>query len=211
MKLTILSFENGAPIPAEFAMGIPNGSGQATFAPNRSPHLRWSGEPEGTKSFALICTDRDAPPREIANHADSTIPIDYPRADFYHWVLIDIPADIHELPAGLDSEGVTPRGKDIGPTPYGVRGINSYTNWFDGDADLEGNYGGYDGPFPPWNDERVHHYHFTLYALDTESLNLEGVFDGAAALAAMKDHILASSEWVGTYAIYANATVGKAT
>lgn len=206
MKLTVLSFDDGSPIPAEFAMGIPNGAGQATFGPNRSPHLRWSGEPAGTKSFALLCTDRDAPSkRDDANQPDRTVPYDLPRVDFYHWVLIDIPAGVHELPAGCDSEGVTARGKEVGPTPYGVCGINSYTSWFAGEPSMEGDYGGYDGPFPPWNDERVHHYHFTLYALDTESLGLKGAFDGGDVLLAMRDHVLAQSEWVGAYAIYPHA------
>ena len=206
MKLTILSFDNGGPIPPEFAMGIPTESGQATFGPNRSPHVQWSGEPEGTRSFALICTDRDAPSvRHDANQPDRTVPYALPRADFFHWVLVDIPADTHELPVGCDCEGVTLRGKSVGPTPYGVRGINSSTNWFAGNSDMEGDYGGYDGPFPPWNDERTHHYHFTLYALDTDSLGLHGAFDGADALLAMRDHILASAEWMGTYAIYPDA------
>lgn len=206
MNLTVLSFDNGGPIPAEFAMGIPNETGQATFGPNRSPHLIWSDVPEGTKSFAVICIDRDAPSvRTDANQPDRTVAYALPRADFFHWVLVDIPADINELPAGCDCDGVTPRGKEVGPTPFGLRGINSYTSWFAGDPDMEGDYGGYDGPFPPWNDERTHHYHFVLYALDTESLGLHGAFDGADAMLAMKGHVLATAEWVGTYAIYPQA------
>ncbi len=206
MKLTIPSFENGAPIPAEFAMGVPAADAPATFGPNRSPHVTWTDPPPGTQSFALICTDRDAPSvRDDANQPGRTVPHDLPRADFYHWVLIDIPADVRELPAGCDCEGVTPRGKDAGPTPYGMRGINSYTNWFAGEPSMEGDYGGYDGPFPPWNDERVHNYHFVLYALDVPSLGLSGAFDGADALLAMRGHVLAQDEWVGTYAIYPQA------
>ena len=143
--------------------------------------------------------------RDDANQPDRTVPYDLPRADFYHWVLIDIPADVRELPAGCDCEGVTPRGKAVGHTPYGLRGINSYTNWFAGEPSMEGDYGGYDGPFPPWNDERIHHYHFALYALDVPSLGLSGAFDGADALLAMRGHVLAQDEWVGTYAIYPTA------
>jgi len=206
MKLTIHSFGDGEPFPTEFVMGVPNGTGQATFGPNRSPHLVWSDEPPGTRSFALICTDKDAPSvRHDANQPDRTVPYDLPRADFYHWVLIDIPAGVHELPAGCDCEGVTPKGKSVGRTPYGLRGINSYTSWFAGDPAMEGDYGGYDGPFPPWNDERVHNYHFTLYALDIESLSLSGSFDGADALLAMRGHVLDEASWVGTYAIYSRA------
>jgi Raf kinase inhibitor-like YbhB/YbcL family protein len=189
-------------------MGVPSDTAPATFGPNLSPHLQWADAPEGTKSFALICTDRDAPSvRDDANQADRTVPYELPRADFYHWVLVDIPADVHELPEGCDCMGVTPRGKDVGKTPYGVRGINSYTSWFAGDPNMEGDYGGYDGPFPPWNDERVHNYYFTLYALDVDSLGLQGAFDGADALLAMRGHILATAEIVGTYAIYPDARV----
>jgi Raf kinase inhibitor-like YbhB/YbcL family protein len=206
MKLTVLSFENGGPIPAEFAMGIPTESGQATFGPNRSPHLQWANAPAGTKSFALICIDPDAPSVRVdANQPDRTVAYDLPRVDFYHWVLVDIPADVNELPAGCDCEGVTPKGKEVGSTPYGVRGVNSYTSWFAGEPSMEGDYGGYDGPFPPWNDERVHRYHFVLYALDVASLGLHGAFDGADALVAMKGHVRDSAEWVGTYAIYPQA------
>jgi len=206
MKLTVVSFENGGPIPAEYAMGIPNETGQATFGPNRSPHLKWEGAPDGTKSFALICHDADAPSvRDDANQAGRTVPYDLPRVDFYHWVLVDIPADVNELRAGADSDGVTPQGKDVGQTDYGMRGINSYTSWFAGEPSMEGDYGGYDGPFPPWNDERAHRYYFTVYALDVESLGLTGAFDGGDALMAMRDHILAKDTWMGTYAIYANA------
>lgn len=206
MKLTILSFENGSAIPAEFAMGIPNGTGQATFAPNRSPHLKWMDAPAETKSYALICCDVDAPSvGDDVNQLGRTVPYDLPRADFYHWVLIDIPAGTNELPAGCDSDGVTQKGKKIGQTPYGIRGINSYTSWFAGDPNMEGNYGGYDGPFPPWNDDRVHRYYFSLYALDVESLDLSGVFSGAETLLAMRNHVLAQDVWMGTYAIYPNA------
>ena len=56
MRLWSDSFENARPIPAEFAMGQPDG-----FAPNRNPHLAWSDVPDGTRSFALLCIDPDAP------------------------------------------------------------------------------------------------------------------------------------------------------
>ncbi len=53
-------------------------------------------------------------------------------------------------------------------------GINSYTGWFASDPQMEGDYFGYDGPCPPWNDSIVHHYIFTLYALDINELDFEG-------------------------------------
>src|SRR5690606_5911137 len=128
-----------------------------------------------------------------------TVPADLPRVDFFHWVLVDIPASLREIPERADSDGVTPRGKAIGASPFGVRGRNDYTAWFSGDAEMGGTYGGYDGPCPPWNDERLHHSHFTLYALDVGSLGLGGDFGGEEARKAMDGHILAEASWVGTY------------
>lgn len=206
MQLTIPSFPDGETIPAEFAMGIPASDGPATFGPNRSPHVMWSDLPEGTQSLALICIDGHAPAvGDRVNKPGVTVPHDLPRVDFYHWVLVDIPVSLSELSAGLDSEGVTPGGKRPGRTSYGIRGINSYTSWFASDPDMAGEYGGYDGPFPPWNDERIHVYEFTLYALSVPTLGLEGNFTGDDALAAIKGKSLASASWRGTYAIYEHA------
>ena len=78
-------------------------------------------------------------------------------------------------------------------------GINSYTDWFAGDADMGGDYGGYDGPCPPWNDSIIHHYHITVYALDVETVELDGAFTGADALSAIKGHVLAEVSHMGTY------------
>lgn len=204
MKLTIHSFADGSPIPGKFAMGKP--AEPATFAPNRSPHLTWSGYPENTASFAVICVDPDAPSVGTdVNQADRTVPYDLPRADFYHWVLVDIPKHRSQLEAGLDSDGVVTGGKEPVRLEYGQRGLNDYTGWFAGDDSMEGQYAGYDGPFPPWNDERVHRYVFTVYALDVESLGLKGPFTAQDALTAMEGHILAQDSWTGTYHIYPDA------
>ena len=82
-----------------------------------------------------------------------------------------------------------------------MRGINNYTDWFASDERMKGDYGGYDGPCPPWNDELVHHYHFTVYALDVPSLRLDGRFGGPDALRALHSHILAKGSWMGTYTL----------
>lgn len=206
MQLTIDSFENGKPIPATFAFGMPAADDPVQLAPNRSPHLHWADLPAGTQSLALICHDPDVPSKpDDVNQEGRTVPHDLPRVDFFHWVLVDIPTTVNELPEGIDSDGVTARGKPLGPTDHGVRGCNDYTGWFAGDADMAGDYGGYDGPCPPWNDERLHHYVFTLYALDVPTLELEGAFGGAEARLAMQRHVLAEAKWVGTYAIYPDA------
>jgi phosphatidylethanolamine-binding protein (PEBP) family uncharacterized protein len=89
----------------------------------------------------------------------------------------------------------------VGEVEYGTTGSNNYTQWFAGDPALEGTYGGYDGPSPPWNDSIVHRYHLTLYALDVPSLDLPSEFDGGALLAAMEGHVLASARYTGTYTL----------
>lgn len=205
MKLWSDSFEDGEVIPAEFAMGKHDADSHATFAGNKNPHLAWSDLPDGTRSLALICVDPDAPTKpDNVNKEGVTVPLDLPRANFYHWVLVDLPADAGPVAVGEFSEGVTAKGK--GPdAPRGRPGLNNYTQWFDGDADMGGDYFGYDGPFPPWNDELRHRYEFTVYALDVDKLGVEGKFDAAAALAAMEGHILGKASITGTYAIYPDA------
>ncbi|HEX7708084.1 MAG TPA: YbhB/YbcL family Raf kinase inhibitor-like protein [Thermoanaerobaculia bacterium] len=182
-------------------MGVPSPSGPVA-GPNRNPHLAWSDFPPATKSFALICSDPDVPSRkDDVNKPDRKVSYDLPRIDFYHWVLVDISPDITALSEGADSDGITAKGKTPGRTDLGVRGINDYTSWFAGDPEMGGDYGGYDGPWPPFNDERLHHYHFTLYSLDVPSLELPERFSGPEALRAMKGHILDEATVVGTYTL----------
>ena len=207
MKLWSESFENGDRIPDEFCMGVAADEGHATFGENRNPHLAWSDAPEGTKSFALICHDPDVPSKpDDVNQEGRTVPADLPRVDFFHWVLVDIPAKQDDIAGGAHSDGVTPKGKSPGFTGEGTCGLNGYTDWFAGDPDMGGEWGGYDGPFPPWNDSIVHHYHFTLYALDCESLGLPEPFTGPQALDAMKGHVLDQASLVVTYSL--NPDVG---
>ena len=207
MALTVESdsISHGERVPEQHAFGVPDGSGKA--APeggNRSPHLRWSGHPEGTQSFALIVYDPDVPADFTdANQEDRTLPEDAPRADFSHWLLVDIAPDVTELPEGAGSEEIVIGGKDPGPTEHGIGGVNSYTDFLEGDPDMGGTYGHYDGPFPPFNDERLHHYHFVVYALDVPSLGLEGEFKLDDVRAAIEDHVLDEGEIVGTFTLYA--------
>jgi Raf kinase inhibitor-like YbhB/YbcL family protein len=186
-------------------MGVPGDAGPVP-GPNKSPHLAWSDAPAATKSFAVFCVDVDVPskPDEV-NQTDRTVPYDLPRVDFYHWVLVDIPSSTTELAEGLDSDGLTPKGKLPGHTPYGVRGINNFREWFGDDPNMGGDYGGYDGPWPPFNDERVHHYVFTVYALDVLSLGLPERFDGPTAKKAMEGHVIAEASLTTTYALYPKA------
>ena len=202
MQLESDSITDGERIPEAYAFCAPDPEEHASQGGNRSPHLAWSGVPDGTKSFAVICVDGDVPTvGDDVNQEGRTVSSDLPRTDFYHWVLVDVPASIRELEEGRDADGVTPRGKPTGPTDYGVRGRNDYTDWFAGDEEMAGTYGGYDGPCPPWNDELVHHYHFRVYALNVQSLGLSGDFGGADAVEALKGHVLDQAEIVGTYTL----------
>ena len=66
---------------------------------------------------------------------------------------------------------------------------------------MGGEYLGYDGPCPPWNDEIVHHYHFKLYAIDLEKCPVGERFTAAEVLAAIAGHVIAESEIMGTYSL----------
>ncbi len=202
MELRSNSFDHDGRIHGENAFCVPADEGHVTLAPNKSPHVAWGGAPEGTRSFAIVCHDPDVPSvGDDVNQEGRVVPAGLPRVDFYHWVLVDIPQGTTELGEGADSDGVVAGGKKAGPTSNGVRGINNYTDWFAGDEAMGGDYGGFDGPCPPWNDELLHHYHFTVYALDVASLGLEGRFGGPEALAAMEGHVLDKATLVGTYTL----------
>ncbi len=193
------SFRDGQPIPAEFAMGQPQG-----FAPNRNPHLAWDDTPGGTRSFVLLCIDPDAPTvPAMVGRKDVQIPVEQPRGDFVHWTMVDIPADVRAIAAGSCSDGIVARGKRSPPGPAGARqGLNDYTGWFAGDADMAGDYFGYDGPYPPFNDLRTHRYFFRLFALDVAQLDVSGRFTASDVLRAMQGHVLAQTQVHGTYSLH---------
>lgn len=126
MKLESPAFAHQSPIPKD----------HTEDGKDISPPLQWSDPPEGTKEFALICDDPDAPsPRRPAPQP------------WVHWVIYGIPADVRELPAGVPP-------KEKLDSPAGARqGKNSWGSI------------GYRGPAPPRGSGK-HRYVFTLYALD---------------------------------------------
>lgn len=195
MKLSSQTLIDGQPVPESHAFAVIDPEQHVALAANRSPQLAWSQVPEGTASFAVVCHDADAPSQgDDVNQEGREVPADLPRVDFFHWLLWNLPADCRELAAGTYGDGVVAGGKP-GPAAAGgaLQGKNDYSGWFAGDADMAGDYYGYDGPCPPWNDARVHRYVFTVYALDVASLEVEGDLSGADLLAAMEGHLLAKA------------------
>jgi Raf kinase inhibitor-like YbhB/YbcL family protein len=207
MKFWSESFADGAAIPGEFAFAVIDPATHVTLSANRNPHFGWSDLPSGTKSLALICHDPDVPSRgDDVNQEGKTVPADLPRVDFFHWVLVDLPPQAGSIAAAAFSAGVTARGKSgpaISASPIaGTRhGVNDYTGWFAADAAMAGDYFGYDGPCPPWNDAIVHRYVFTLYALDIPQLPVAGKFTGQQAMAAVQGHMLDQAAITGTYTL----------
>jgi len=206
MKLTSSSLQNNGKISEELAFGAPDSASHVKLSQNRNPDFSWSDLPPGTRSLVLICHDPDVPSKpDDVNKEGRTVPASLPRVDFYHWVLVDLPADAEPIKKGEFSDGVTPRGKDGPQAPRGTRqGLNDYTNWFKGDSDMGGNYFGYDGPCPPWNDEIPHRYVFTLYALDIDRVPLEATFTGADVLKMIEGHVLENASVAGVYSLNPN-------
>ncbi len=127
--LTSDDVQDGGPMAAEFAHGSVGGA-------NLSPQLTWSGFPAGTRSFVVTCFDPDAPTG----------------SGFWHWVLVNLPAAVTQLPRGAGS------GASTG----------------DGDAfSVRNDYGerAYGGAAPPAGD-RPHRYVFAVHALDVDRLEL---------------------------------------
>ena len=203
MKLTTTAFAELEPIPPEYAFGKIDPRTRASLSENLNPDFAWNDVPVGTRSFVLLCHDPDVPSKgEDVNQDGRVVPVNLPRVDFFHWVLIDLPTSMSKIACGEFSNGVTPRGKAGPQAAHGARqGINDYTGWFAGDKDMAGDYFGYDGPCPPWNDSIPHRYVFTLYALNVARLGLEGKFTGNEVRRAMQGKMLAQCSVTGRYSL----------
>lgn len=127
-----------------------------------SPPLQWTGVPAGTLSLALVMDDPDAP--------DPKAPVQ----TWVHWVLYNIPPQVHEL-----AEGVTAANLPVGT----LQGLNDWRRV------------GYGGPCPPAG---RHRYFFKMFALDTRLAELN-IPTKAALWKAMQGHVLASAELIGLY------------
>ena len=160
MKVESSGFENGAKLDAKYTV-----EGQ-----DSSPPLSWSEAPTGTKSFALICEDPDAPsPRSPAAEP------------WVHWIIFNIPAERSDLPQRI--------GRELEPDelPDARQGLNSWPT----------DNVGYRGPAPPPGSGE-HRYFFELYALDT-MLELDAGATKRQLLEAMSGHVIAEGQLVGIY------------
>ena len=137
--LTSPDIAEGATIDRKFVFNDFGGTGD-----NVSPELRWSEPPAGTKSFALFCHDPDAPTGG---------------AGFWHWLVVDIPADARGLTQGAG----TPDGAGLPSGAKQIRSDYGFAHW--------------GGPCPPVGDP-PHRYVFTIYALGVETVEAP---DGATA------------------------------
>jgi len=100
------SFKDGDYLGKDHILSSDYGFGCA--GGNQSPHLRWTGAPAGTKSFAVTCYDPDAPTG----------------SGFWHWVVVNIPASVSELAldAGNPKSGKLPKGALQTRTDFGAAG-----------------------------------------------------------------------------------------
>jgi Raf kinase inhibitor-like YbhB/YbcL family protein len=201
LTVKVDSFGNGKEMPNKYAFCAPAAQGHTKGGNNVNPRVSWSKGPKGTKSYAVILYDTDSPAeqREKMNKEGEVLTSAVPRKNFYHWVLVDIPANVTSVAQGEDSNARVLRGKPATPSKVGVKGLNDYTKATAANEAMKGQYFGYDGPCPPWNDENLHHYHFTVYALSVAKLDLPDPFDGPAAIEAMKGKVLAKGEETGLY------------
>ena len=169
MKLRSDSFTDNGKIPGRIAFGVMDPKTHIALSDNRNPHLAWSDVPAGTKSFAVICHDYDVPSKgDDVNQEGRSIPASLPRVDFFHWILVDS-ACLRSLPLPkANFRAPSPRAANPVQLQNTVR-VRASTIIPPGSPAMPtwaGDYFGYDGPCPPWNDTILHHYVFTVYALD---------------------------------------------
>jgi Raf kinase inhibitor-like YbhB/YbcL family protein len=205
MQLRSEDLLDGQLIEPQFAFAKIHRDEHMQWSDNLNPQLSWSEVPAAARSLVLICVDHDVP--ADASHVNEeyySLEFGLPRVSFYHWLMIDLPPEVGSIARGSCSRGVIQGGKQPPlPGPEHTRqGRNDYTQFLAASA-MAGDYYGYDGPCPPWNDERMHEYHFQLFALDVEALALalaDG-FDGRELMQTMQGHVLDKADLLGLYSL----------
>ena len=130
-------------------------------------------------SPALIWSNAPAGTKEFALIMDDPdVPMPQP---FVHWVIYKIPGTAKGLPENIPIDSATPMPPEIAGALQGTSGFRRPI---------------YRGPAPPPG--KVHNYHFTVYALDTQ-LDLAAGATKQQLLDAMKGHIIGQGELVATY------------
>lgn len=185
LNVEVENISDQGPIPMKHALCEATPDGRSTDGENLRPGIDWSTGPEGTKSYVVLVTDPDVPADfSNADKPGKVVKKDAPRQLFYHWALADIPVSTTHLPGGPSNENPS----------IGTAAKNSLGDYLP-EARL------YGGPCPPWNDERVHHYTYAVFALDVESLKLGAEATAQDVEEAIKGHILATGEVTGTYTL----------
>lgn len=152
--------------------------GKSTKGENLRPAISWNAV-KNAKSYAIVVSDPDVPAdTRRANDEKVKIGKKDERQTFYHWVQFNIPADVTRIAGGPATIG------------YGVGAKNDVSKAT-----------GYDGPCPPWNDARIHHYHFRVVALDTAKLELEESALAIDAFEAINAHAIEDGEQVATFTL----------
>lgn len=151
--LTSETVKNNQTLPNEQVLNSFGCTGE-----NISPDLSWQGAPAGTKSYALLVHDPDAPRP----------------TGWWHWLVVNIPVTKTEFK----------KGEKLAPPM--LETVTDFKNT------------GYGGACPP-KGHGVHHYNFTIYALDTEKLDISVDTDPNEVEKLVKSHALASSTITALY------------
>ncbi|KAA8999430.1 YbhB/YbcL family Raf kinase inhibitor-like protein [Affinibrenneria salicis] len=184
-------------LPARYAACRLSAPRQISPAAGENPALRWSAGPQGTKSWLLIMQDLDVP-QELSdiNQAARIIPANAARRAFTHWLLTDIPPEVHAIPAGVEGSARAPQGLPLVKTRYGVRQPNGFAAFM-----RNGPYGGYKGPCPPWNDEKPHRYKFSVFALNISRAAGRPLTE-QSLMQSIQPHILAAGSLQVSYSLH---------
>lgn len=189
LSITVDGVDTGLPIAAPQALCVPTADGKSDKIEDViRPTIRWNGAPAGTKSFAVFMMDPDVPADFTdAGKEGKVIAEDAKRQDFFHWGVVDIAADVNVIQGGLAKLPLA-SGREL-PNDLGAAGY----------VPTPGQYG---GPCPPWNDARIHHYHFIVLALsDNVTVGKDETAKTVFNRLIVSPMVLGKAAVVGTYTL----------